>query len=37
MKTRPSRALVRAYRIATVLEFAAFAALAVLVVLDIFL
>jgi hypothetical protein len=37
VKTKPSRALVRAYRIAIVLEAAAFAALAVLVVLDIFL
>lgn len=34
--SRPSKALVRAYRIATFLEFAAFAALAALVVLDIF-
>jgi len=37
MKTRPSKALVRAYRIATVLEFAAFTALAALVVLDMLL
>ena len=35
--SRPSKALVRAYRIATVLEFAAFVVLAALVVLDIFL
>jgi len=36
-KARPSKALIRAYRVTTFIEAAVFAALAVLVVLELFL